>query len=79
MEAVANRRPVVVSDRGPVREYLEGLVTFADPGSPSSIRRACLSAAPPDAASAARFVAEHDWARVTRPVEEAYLALTGSR
>lgn len=78
MEAVANLRPVVAADREPVHEYLEGLVTFADPGSPLSIRRACLSAAAPDAACTALFVAEHDWARVARPVEEAYLSLAGS-
>lgn len=78
MEAVANLRPVVAADREPVREYLEGLATFADPGSPPSIRRACLSAVPPDAAAAARFVAGHHWARVARPVEEAYLSLAES-
>jgi glycosyltransferase involved in cell wall biosynthesis len=79
MEAVGNLRPVVASDRAPVREYLEGLATFADPSSPRSIRDACLSATAPDPARVARFVAEHDWARVARPVEEAYLALAGLR
>jgi glycosyltransferase involved in cell wall biosynthesis len=75
MEAVACLCPVVAADREPVREYFEGLVTFADPASPASIRQACLSAAPPDPARAARFVAEHDWARVVHPVAEAYRRL----
>ena len=79
MEAVANLRPVVAADNEPAREYFDGLVAFADPASPASIRRACLSAAAPDAAGAARFVAEHDWARVARPVEEVYLSMAGSR
>ena len=78
IEAVANLRPVVAADREPVREYLEGLAAFADPGSPPAIRRACLSAEAPDAASVARFLDEHDWARVARPVEEAYLSLAAS-
>ena len=75
MEAVANLRPVVTAGHEPAREYLEGLVTFADPASPESIRRACLSAAEPDPARVARFVAEHDWTRVVKPVEDAYQAL----
>jgi glycosyltransferase involved in cell wall biosynthesis len=79
MEAVANLRPVAAADHEPAHEYFDGLVAFADPASPVSIRRACLSAVAPDAASAARFVAEHDWARVARPVEDVYLSLAGSR
>lgn len=77
MEAVANLRPVVASDREPVHEYLEGLVTFADPDSPASIRNACLSAAPPDPARAARFVAEHDWSQIACSVAETYRSLSG--
>jgi glycosyltransferase involved in cell wall biosynthesis len=79
MEAVANLRPVVAADREPVREYLTGLASFADPDSPAAIRRACLSALAPDAGRVARFVGAHDWARVARPVEEAYLSLARGR
>jgi glycosyltransferase involved in cell wall biosynthesis len=75
MEAVAHGRPVVAADRAPVRECLEGLVAFADPSSRASIREACLAATAPDPARAARFAAEHDWDRLSRPVEEAYRAL----
>lgn len=78
MEAVANLRPVVVADHEPAREYFGGLVTFADPASPLSIRAACLSAVAPDAASAAHFVAEHDWARVAMPIEKIYLSMAQS-
>jgi glycosyltransferase involved in cell wall biosynthesis len=75
MEAVANRRPVVVADRPPVREYLDGLALFANPFSGRSIREACLAARPPDEAEASRFVTAHRWDRLTPPIEEAYRTL----
>lgn len=78
MEAAASLRSVVTSDHEPAREYLDGLVTFADPASPESIRQACLSAEAARPEDAARFVAEHEWARVAKPVEEAYLSMAAS-
>lgn len=71
LEAAALGRPVVVADVPPVREYYDGVATFADPHSAASLRAACeqVRAAPPAVTQA--FRARHRWPVVLAPFVQA--------
>ncbi len=72
IEALAAGRPVVAADRPPVREYLDGLATFCDPGSPDSIRQACERAQPASPAAVDGFLRAHTWVATAEVVAAAY-------